>query len=66
MPFMIASIVEGHGEVASLPLLIRRLLAEGGGYAEVPKPVRIKRDQLLSQTDRFLSNALELAAARKE
>jgi hypothetical protein len=38
----IASIVEGHGEVKALPILIRRILNEVGIYPQVPEPHRLR------------------------
>jgi hypothetical protein len=45
----IACIVEGHGEVQALPLLLRRVAAEvdPGVYLVVPSPYRVNRSALL-------------------
>jgi hypothetical protein len=45
----IACIVEGHGEVQALPLLLRRIAAEvdPGVYLVVPPPYRVNRSALL-------------------
>lgn len=45
----IASIVEGHGEVAALPLLLRRIAAEvpGGHVVNAPRPFRVQRRKFL-------------------
>lgn len=44
----VASIVEGDGEVAALPILLRRVWHEivEGAYIDVLRPVRIKRDRV--------------------
>jgi hypothetical protein len=45
---VIASIVEGHGEMSALPVLIRRLAGEVYGAYNVitPAPHRVKRNQM--------------------
>lgn len=44
----IVPIVEGHSEVGSVPILLRRLLQDGGIYdLDVGKPFRIKRDRVV-------------------
>ena len=60
----IASVVEGHGEVTALPLLIRRILTElsPGNFANIHQPIRKSRDSLLRPTE--LEKAVELAARR--
>ena len=49
MTIQIGCIVEGHGEVAAVPVLIRRVAANL--YPElaviIPRPIRISRDKLL-------------------
>ncbi len=49
----IASIVEGHGEVAAAPLLIRRVAEriDPNLYVVLPPPVRIKRDRIAERFD---------------
>lgn len=43
----IASVVEGHGEVQALPVLLRRIAHEHGVYGlDVPKPNRVSRSTL--------------------
>jgi len=61
----IASIVEGDGEVAALPVLLRRLNAwrPGRGYAQVLPPIRVHRDRFLKREDEFRKQLL-LAAAK--
>lgn len=61
----IACIVEGDGEVAALPVLLRRL-AEWRTpllYADVPTPIRVRRDKFLKRDDEF-SRHMQLAAAK--
>lgn len=46
----IQPIVEGHGEVEALPLLLRRLGSEGGVYSlGVNSPIRRKRSELVQE-----------------
>lgn len=66
---MLASIVEGHGEVEALPLLVRRLVAERlepGRHVVVHRPFRVGRDRLLKsgELERYLDYAaLKVAPA---
>lgn len=56
----IQPIVEGHGEVAALPVLLRRLKAEAGAHQlQVGKPIRRRRWELLQQD--LLHKAVRLA-----
>ncbi|HFO1396116.1 DUF4276 family protein [Pseudomonas aeruginosa] len=61
----IASIVEGDGEVAALPVLLRRLneWRPGHGYAQVLPPIRVHRDRFLNREEEFRKQLL-LAAAK--
>jgi hypothetical protein len=61
----IITVVEGHGEVDSVPVLIRRLLSRyyPTGTWEVPTPIRISRGKLLS-SDTELTRVLSLAIAK--
>lgn len=61
----IASIVEGHGEVGALPVLLRRLneWRPGHCYAQALSPVRVHRDRFLNSEDEFRKQLL-LAAAK--
>ena len=45
----IASIVEGHGEVEAVPILIRRLAQSiaPGLAVDAPRPIRVKRNKIL-------------------
>ncbi|MGC2660739.1 MAG: DUF4276 family protein [Bryobacteraceae bacterium] len=60
----IASIVEGHGEVEALPIVIRRILAEArpSRFANILQPIRKPRDSLLKANE--LEKAIELAARK--
>lgn len=50
---MIQPIVEGHGEVAAVPVLLRRLIAEAAAYdVQVGRPFRQRRSELV-QPDRL-------------
>ena len=55
--------VEGHGEVEALPVLIRRIAQEFDPQLSViiPQPIRSKRDRLLHRSGE-LERAIELAA----
>ncbi len=61
----IASIVEGDGEVAALPILLRRLAAELEPMTMVNPlpPIRVRRDRFLNKEDEFRRQLL-LAAAK--
>lgn len=55
-------IVEGHGEVAALPVLLRRLAAwrSPEAWIDVPPPIRVHRDRFLNREDEFTRH-LQLA-----
>lgn len=61
----IASIVEGDGEVASVPLLLRRLAEwrTPQSYPAVQVPIRVRRDRFLNRDGEF-KRFLTLAAAK--
>lgn len=61
----IASIVEGDGEVAALPVLLRRLneWRPGHDYAQALPPIRVHRDRFLNRDEEFRKQLL-LAAAK--
>lgn len=61
---MILPIVEGHGEVTAVPILIRRVLAQYAPdvYVHIERPIRQNRTQL-NQTG-GIEGAVELAARR--
>jgi len=62
---IIASIVEGDGEVAALPVLLRRLgdWLSPGESIELPHPIRVRRDRFLNKEEEFRKH-LQLAAAK--
>ncbi len=62
---LIASIVEGDGEVAALPILLRRLASEwnNGASAYPLQPIRVRRDKFLNKEEEFRRQLL-LAAAK--
>lgn len=59
----IAPIVEGHGDAAAVPILLRRICAEllGGRLVHVLPPIRQPRDRLLNDRDGCLERSLNLA-----
>lgn len=61
----ISSIVEGHGEVATLPVLLRRIASWRcpGTYIDVQPPIRVHRDRFLNREDEF-SRHLQLAGGK--
>lgn len=61
----IASIVEGDGEVAALPVLLRRLSdwRPGHDHVQALPPIRVHRDRFLNREDEFRKQLL-LAAAK--
>lgn len=58
----IVAIVEGHGEVEALPVLLRRIgrKLRPEESVEIPKPIRVKRQKVLHRGE--LERAVELAA----
>lgn len=61
----VASIVEGDGEVAALPILLRRLAEwrTPSAHLEVSPPIRVRRDRFLNRSEEFRRHLL-LAAAK--
>ena len=57
-------IVEGHGEVQSVPVLIRRIAAElyPKLVIDIPRPIRVHRDQVVKIDE--LEREIELAAQK--
>jgi hypothetical protein len=51
----LSSIVEGHGEVAALPVLLRRiaLWRSPHMHVDVQTPIRVHRDRFLNRADEF-------------
>lgn len=62
----ISCIVEGHGEVQALPILLRRLrdLIAPGLLLEIRTPMRVPRSNLVREDD--LKRYVELAAAQAD
>jgi hypothetical protein len=62
MPLRIGCVVEGHGEVESVPVLIRRIARQfdPGLVVEIPHPVRVTKSKLLKPGE--LERATGLAA----
>ena len=60
----IATIVEGHGEVEAVPILLRRIAERvaPGIALDVPRPIRVKRHQILKAEE--MERAIALAAGR--
>lgn len=49
---MLQPIVEGHGDVQAVPVLLRRLIEKAEVYdVEVGRPIKLRRDQLVRQAD---------------
>jgi hypothetical protein len=63
MPIKIIPIVEGHGEVAAVPVLLRRIAERLNVYdAQVGKPIRCQRYKLVKPGE--LERAIELAVLK--
>lgn len=64
MPVRIACVVEGHGEVQSVPVLIRKIAQQldPGLVVDIPHPVRLTKSKLLKPGE--LERATELAALK--
>lgn len=62
---LVASIVEGDGEVTALPVLLRRLAEwqTPDAYVQILPPIRVRKDRFLNRADEF-SRHLQLAAAK--
>ena len=57
---MIQPIVEGHGEVQAVPVLLRRLIPELGCYVEIGSaPIRQRRSEIVREHD--FKRAIRLA-----
>ena len=60
----IQPIVEGHGEVAAVPVLLRRFIAEAQAWrVKIGRPIRRSRGQLVQQAQ--LEQAVNLALHKK-
>jgi hypothetical protein len=64
MEITIGCIVEGHGEVEAVPVLIRRLVSEADPSISVriPSPIRIPKSRLVKEGE--LEKAVELIARK--
>jgi hypothetical protein len=64
----VAPIVEGQGDEAAVPLLLRRVWAEltGGDHVEVLRPIRRSRGLLLRPESGDLGKAIHLALLKLE
>ncbi len=58
----VVCIVEGHGEVEALPVVVRRVAQELGVFVRVPQAIRQPKSKLLRDDD--LRRAVQLAAKR--
>ena len=59
----IQPIVEGHGDVVAVPVLLRRLVAEAQAWpVEIGRPIKRPRNQLVQQPG--LDTAVNLALHR--
>ena len=60
----IATIVEGHGEVEAVPILLRRIAQRVSPHMaiQIPRPIRVKRQRVLKAGE--LERAVELAGKR--
>ena len=61
----VSCIVEGHGEVAAVPVLLRRIAAwrSPNSILDVQVPIRVSRDRFLNREDQF-SRFLQLAGSK--
>lgn len=61
----IPSIVEGHGEVKALPVLLRRLVYDAAPQliCNIPPPIRVPRASFIHR-DRELERSIQLAALK--
>lgn len=55
MTLTVSTIVEGHGEVQALPLLLRRIgqWLNPDVYIDVPAPIRVQKDRFLNRDAEF-------------
>lgn len=58
----IVAVVEGQGEVAALPILLRRIAGSLGVYVDIPNPIRVRRNRIVKPGE--MERAVELAARR--
>lgn len=62
----VAPIVEGHGEVSAVPILLRRIFQELFDFTavEILRPIRQPRNKLLRNNDDCLQKSLNLAVQK--
>lgn len=62
----IAPVVEGHGDVIAVPILLRRLIHYlcQDAFAEVLRPIRQPRDRLVHNKDDCLKNSILFATEK--
>ena len=60
----IQPIVEGHGEVAALPILLRRLCEQAGKYVDIGKPIRRRLSELNNEDG--IHKSVNLAKIQKD
>lgn len=60
---MIVPIVEGHGEMKSMGVIIRRAMSDSGLYMQVGASIRVKRYQVVKPGE--LEKAIDLAFAKR-
>ena len=62
MPIRLGCIVEGHGEVEAVPVVVRRIAERESplSVVQIPNPIRISKDRLVKAGG--LERAVELAA----
>lgn len=62
---LVSSIVEGDGEVAALPILLRRVneWRTPGASADILPPIRVYKDRFLNRAEEF-SRHMQLAASK--
>lgn len=62
---LIVPIVEGHGEVEAVPILLRRVLHSQAAHpVEVRRPIRVKRNQVVKPGE--LERVIELASMQPD
>ena len=50
MSLVVAAIVEGHAEVQSVPVLLRRIFAQlGSSSVQIARPFRVKRNRVVKE-----------------
>lgn len=63
----IALVVEGHGEVEAMPVLVRRIADEvGESGVEVSRPIRVKRQRIVRDDLNDLERVLRLISSDPE